>query len=69
MKHAQYRKYKEVYQVDLDIIKDFIKECDCEIKSSNAIIAKNNKKQKAGAKIKPLIAETDKFFMLIPNRD
>jgi phage anti-repressor protein len=67
MKHAQYRKYKEVYQVDLDIIKDFIKNCDYEIKTSNEIISKNNKKQKAGSKLKPLITETDKFFMLIPN--
>lgn len=31
MKHAQYRKYKEVYQIDLKIIKKFIKQCDLNI--------------------------------------
>ncbi len=67
MKPAQYRKYKEIYEVDLDIIKSFIKNCESEINNSNEIIKKNNKKQKAGSKIKPLITHTDKFFMLIPN--
>jgi hypothetical protein len=28
MKHAQYRKYKEVFQIDIHIIKKFIKHCD-----------------------------------------
>jgi hypothetical protein len=28
MKHAQYRKYKEVYQIDINIIIQFIKQCD-----------------------------------------
>jgi hypothetical protein len=32
MKKAQYRKYKEIYQVDLDIIKKTIKNCDAEMK-------------------------------------
>lgn len=31
MKHAQYRKYKEVYQIDLKIIKKIIKQCDLNI--------------------------------------
>jgi phage anti-repressor protein len=28
MKHAQYRKYKEVFQIDINIIEKFIKQCD-----------------------------------------
>jgi hypothetical protein len=28
MKNAQYRKYKEVFQIDINIIKTFIKQCD-----------------------------------------
>ncbi len=28
MKHAQYRKYKEVFQIDLKIIQKFIEQCD-----------------------------------------
>jgi hypothetical protein len=35
MKNAQYRKYKEVYRVDLDIIKKIIKNCDIEINEIN----------------------------------
>ena len=31
MKHAQYRKYKEVFQIDINIIKKFIKKCDNDI--------------------------------------
>jgi phage anti-repressor protein len=31
MKHAQYRKYKEVFQIDINIIKKFIKQCDNDI--------------------------------------
>jgi phage anti-repressor protein len=66
MKKAQYRKFKEVYQVDLDIIKGIIKDCDDEIKKTNKKIESSNKKQKGG-KITPLIDETTKFFMFIPN--
>jgi phage anti-repressor protein len=32
MKHAQYRKYKEIYQIDLKIIKKLILQCDNDIK-------------------------------------
>jgi hypothetical protein len=28
MKHAQYRKYEQVYQIDINIIIQFIKQCD-----------------------------------------
>ena len=31
MKHAQYRKYKEVFQIDINIIEKFIKQCDGDI--------------------------------------
>ena len=46
MKKAQYRKYKEIYQVDLDIIKKTIKNCDTEINEINKEIESKNKKQK-----------------------
>jgi phage anti-repressor protein len=32
MKHSQYRKYKEVFQIDIHIIEKFIKQCDNNIK-------------------------------------
>ena len=43
MKKAQYRKYKEIYQVDLSIIKKTIKNCDVEINETNKEIEKKNK--------------------------
>jgi hypothetical protein len=48
MKKAQYRKYKEVYQIDLDILKQIIKNCDAQINKINTEIDKQNKKLKGG---------------------
>jgi hypothetical protein len=62
MKNAQYRKYKEIYQVDLNIIRAAIEGCDATIKEINDMIAK--RRHKTGER---LITETDKLFMLIPN--
>ena len=45
MKHAQYRKYKEVYQIDINIIENFIKQCDSNIK----LVKDYVKKQKGGS--------------------
>jgi len=65
MKKAQYRKYKEIYQVDLDIIKKTIKKCDKDIEEINKEINKKNKKQKGGINLKN-VDNNDKLFMLIP---
>jgi phage anti-repressor protein len=64
MKQAQYRKYKEIYQVDLDIVKDVIKDCDKNLKQINDMIIRNNKK-KGGDK--STVTNNDRLFMLIPN--
>jgi hypothetical protein len=45
MKKAQYRKYKKIYRVDLDIIKKTIKNCDAEINEINKEIESKNKKE------------------------
>lgn len=66
MKKSQYRKYKEIYQVDLNIIKKAISDCNFKINEYNADIDKFNKKQKGGA-IKSKINETDILYMLIPS--
>ena len=65
MKKAQYRKYKEVYQVDLDIIKKTIKNCDVEINEINKEIERKNKKQKGGNIINK-IDEKEILYLLIP---
>jgi hypothetical protein len=40
MKKAQYRKYKEIYEVDLDIIKNAIDDCDGKLSQINNMIDK-----------------------------
>jgi hypothetical protein len=68
MKKAQYRKYKEVYQVDLNIIKNTIKNCDVEINEINKEIESKNKKQKGG-KILNKIDNKEILYLLIPKQE
>jgi len=68
MKKAQYRKYKEVYQVDLDIIKKTIKNCDVEINEINKEIESKNKKQKGG-KMLNKIDDKEILYLLIPKQE
>ena len=68
MKKAQYRKYKEVYQVNLDIIKKSIKNCDVEINEINKEIESKNKKQKGG-KVLNKIDDKEILYLLIPKQE
>jgi len=54
MKLAQYRKYKEVFEIDIKIIKKFIKQCDNNINLVKKYIEKQN---------------SDKLYMFIPIYD
>ena len=65
MKKAQYRKYKEIYQVNLDIIKKTIKNCDTEINEINKEIENKNKKQ-IGGKILNKINDKEILYLLMP---
>ena len=56
MRIAQYRKYKEVYQVDLDILKTFLQQCDDSINFIKELLNKN-------------LTVKDKLFMHIPIYD
>jgi len=66
MKKAQYRKYKEIYRIDLDILKQTIKDCDAKINEINNNIDKINKKQ-SGGKIISKINDNEILYLLIPN--
>jgi len=67
MKKAQYRKYKEIYQVDLNIIKKIINNCDIEINKINKEIENKNKKEKQkGGKIINKIDFNEILYLLIP---
>ena len=65
MKKSKYRKYKEIYQVDLDIIKQAIKDCDFKITEYNKNIEKSNKKQKGG-NVKKTLFDNEILYMLLP---
>jgi hypothetical protein len=56
MRNVQYRKYKEVYQVDLEILKTFLKQCDDSIEHIKSISNTN-------------LTNNDKLFMHIPIYD
>ena len=72
MKKSQYRKYKEVYQIDLDILRKTIKDCDEKITEINNEITKrnkkNNKKNQNGGKIHKHIDELEPIYLLIPKK-
>ena len=51
MKKFQYRKYKEVYQVNIDVIKFIIKNCDIFYTLLNETIEKENPKDLKNKKI------------------
>ena len=63
MKKAQYRKYKEIYRVDLDILKEVIKNCDTQINELNKKIESKNKK---GGGILNKIDNKEILYLLIP---
>lgn len=61
MKKSQYRKYKEIYQVDINIIKKAIKKCKNNVEEINQDIDKQN----GGTEI---LNKDDKIYMLIPKK-
>jgi len=68
MKKAQYRKYKEIYRIDLDILKSIIKDCDTNINKMNINIDKHN--IKAARSSRNLVKKIDNdeiLYLLIPN--
>ena len=67
MKKAQYRKYKEIYEVDLYIIKKIIKNCDANINKINYLIYRKKKTLKGGKnnEIKNKIKSNEKLYLII----
>ena len=61
MRVAQYRKYKEVYQVDLEILKKFLKICDDNINIIKELLNKDLSDKD--------ITSKDKIYMHIPIYD
>ena len=71
MKLSKYRKYKEIYQASLRIIKKAIKDCECKIQEYNDENTKYNKKQKGGLLNDEIkddeIKDDEIIYLLIPN--
>ena len=69
MKKAQYRKYKEIYQVNLDIIKKSIKHCDADITSFNNKIKKlHNSNTQKGGKIINKNDDNEMLYLMISSK-
>jgi phage anti-repressor protein len=71
LKDFQYRKYKEVYEVDLDVIKKACEKCDSFINGFKQVIAESKtKKDKAelGRQIKKLKTTNKKLFLHIDKK-
>jgi hypothetical protein len=68
MKKAQYRKYKEIYRVDLDIIKNTIKNCDAKINEINKEIDTKNQKLKGGNTFNK-IDNKEILYLLLPSNN
>ena len=68
MKLSKYRKYKEIYQASLRIIKKAIKDCEFKIQEYNDENTKYNKKQKGGLLIDD-ITDDEIIYLLIPNEN
>jgi hypothetical protein len=68
MKLSKYRKYKEIYQTSLRIIKKAIKDCEFKIQEYNDENTKYNKKQKGGLLIDD-ITDDEIIYLLIPNEN
>lgn len=73
MKKSQYRKYKEVFQIDLDILRKTIKNCDEKISEINNEIIKRNKKnnikKQLGGKSQMPIKDDEIIYLLIPKNN
>lgn len=57
MKEAQYRKYKEIYQIDKEILKKTIQQCEKLAKDTNESVRDFNRKIKANDKLYAYIPE------------
>lgn len=64
MRDNQYRKYKEIYEVDLDIIKKACVYCDALINGFNEFL-KHSKKSDIDRKFKRLLVDQNGIYVLI----
>jgi hypothetical protein len=68
MKEHQYRKYKEVYQIDLTLLKKVIKGCDDACKASDATMTKVQSKHRQDRQVSLVSQHTGGYYaVLAPN--
>ena len=68
MKDSQYRKYKEIYEVDLDIIKKACVYCDALINGFNEFL-RHSKKSDIDRKFKRLLVDPKGIYVLIQKNE
>lgn len=64
-KKHQYRKYKEVYEIDIDVLKEVISECNDFVNKLASLLSNKKEKKKFNAKISRMQLKQEKYFMLL----
>ena len=64
-KKHQYRKYKEVYEIDIDVLKEVISECNDFVNKLASLLNNKKEKKKFNAKISRMQLKQEKYFMLL----
>lgn len=64
-KKHQYRKYKEVYEIDIDVLKDVMTECNDFVNKMAIKLQDNNVKKNFKSQISRMKKKLDKYYMYI----
>lgn len=64
-KKFQYRKYKEVYEINLDVLKDVLEKCESLVDSLTRHLIDKKHKKKFGKKIKTMKNSNNKYFAYV----
>jgi len=68
-KTHQYRKYKEVYEIDIDVLKDVMSECNDFVNKMAYKLSDKNEKKKFKTNISRMKKKLDKYFIYFASND
>lgn len=64
-KKYQYRKYKEVYEIDINVLKELMSDCDQFINKMTSKLTDNTEKNKFKKHISRMKKKLDKYFIYV----
>jgi hypothetical protein len=68
-KKYQYRKYKEIYEIDIEVLKEVISECDYFTNKIVKLFSDKKEKKNFKTKINRMLLKQDKYFMFLSKND